>query len=109
MTALTLEPAEASYAPSDADGARAALALLAHGQRFAGPIDQLLTHPRPERMEIDLVTGTVLVNGLLLTLQTHALIERDKDGRWRIKVEKIPTRDSLLTPIISKLPERLGM
>ena len=106
LAAVLSNPADASYDPSDADAARAALILLSQDDRFGEPIAQLLTNPRPQRMAVDPVTGTLLTAGLLLALQTHVLIERDKEGRWRVKIEKKPTKDSLVAPIVRKLLSR---
>jgi len=33
---------------------------------------------------------------MLVVLQTHVPFERDRDGKIHIKIEKKPTRDSLL-------------
>ena len=100
--------------PSDGEAARAALMLLYRDDQFAEPIEQLLTGPAPRIMDMrllgqELAGGALLTVGLLLALQTHVLIERDKDGRWRFKMEKKPTKDSLLTPIIRKLLARWGV
>jgi hypothetical protein len=40
---------------------------------------------------------------MLVVLQTHVLFERDRDGKIHIKIEKKPTRDSLLKDLVQKL------
>ncbi len=54
------------------------------------------------------VEGTFLIAGLILALQTHFEVERDKDGRWSIKIKKKATSDALLKPLIKKLTDLLG-
>lgn len=41
--------------------------------------------------------------------QTRAIdFERDKDGRWSIKIKKKATSDALLKPLVKKLLRLLG-
>jgi len=44
-----------------------------------------------------------IVVAALVALQTHVRFERDKDGRWSIKIEKKSTSDALLKPLVQKL------
>ncbi|MGC1717811.1 MAG: hypothetical protein WA746_02380, partial [Isosphaeraceae bacterium] len=39
----------------------------------------------------------------LVVLQTHVLFERDRNGKIHIKIEKKPTRESLLKDLVQKL------
>jgi hypothetical protein len=95
-------------APSDAEAASIALELLAEEPRFAGPIEAMKSGPPPEALSLGVVEGTFLIAGLLLVLQTYFEFERDKNGRWSIRIKKKPTSDALLKPLVKKLTELLG-
>ena len=99
---------EAATDPDDGEAARLALMLLAQDERFAGPIEAMLNGPPPQRMAFDPVTGTLLAAGILFALQTHFKFERKEDGRWSVKIEKKPTSNSLLTPLVKKLMSMWG-
>jgi hypothetical protein len=45
---------------------------------------------------------------VLVVLQTHVKFERDKAGRWSVKIEKKPTDNSLLKPLVQKLLSFIG-
>ena len=51
----------------------------------------------------DDVTTTLTVAAVLLVLQTHIRFARGKDGRWTLTVEKKPTDEALLKPLVQKL------
>jgi len=91
-------PAEAdagrAASVSEGDLARQALLLLADDPQNRDALAALIAGPPPESFE---VVGTVaLLAAMLVVLQTHVLFERDRDGKIHIKIEKKPTRDSLL-------------
>jgi len=44
-----------------------------------------------------------LTTAVLIALQTHLRFERDKKGQWALHVEKRPTKDALLKPLVEKL------
>jgi hypothetical protein len=50
-----------------------------------------------------------LIAGLLVALQTQVEFERDKDGRWSVKLKKKATSDALLKPLVKKLITLLGL
>ena len=89
--------------PTDGEAARQALMLLVRDERFSGPIEAMLKGPAPERMAFGPVGLTLLSAGILLALQTHFKFERDKDGRWSVKIEKKATSSALLAPLVKKL------
>ena len=98
-------PAEAdagrAASVSEGDLARQALLLLADDPENRDALTALIEGPPPESFE---VVGTVaLVAAMLVVLQTHVLFERDRDGKIHIKIEKKPTRDSLLKNLVQKL------
>ena len=98
-------PAEAdagrAASVSEGDLARQALLLLADDPQNRNALTALIAGPPPESFE---VVGTVaLVVAMLVVLQTHVLFERDRDGKIHIKIEKKPTRDSLLKDLVQKL------
>jgi hypothetical protein len=69
--------------------ANAAIAALA-----AGPASRAFFDP---------ATSLPILVAALVILQTHVRFERDKDGRWSLKVEKKPTAEALLKPLVQKL------
>jgi len=63
----------------------------------------LIEGPPPKSFEV-VGAGTVaLLAAMLVVLQTHVLFERGRDGKIHIKIEKKPTRDSLLNDLVQKL------
>jgi hypothetical protein len=81
--------------------ARAALTLLARDPAHRSGIAALVESPAPQRYVV--VETTLLVSAVLIALQTHLRFERDKDGKWSIKIEKKPTESSLLKDLVRKL------
>jgi hypothetical protein len=53
--------------------------------------------------------GAYLIVGLLVALQTQFEFERDKNGRWSVKIKKKATSDALLKPLVKKLITLLGL
>ena len=96
-------------APSNAEAAGMALQLLADDPRFAGSIEAMKGGPQTKAMGPGVVEGAYLIAGLLVALQTRFEVERDKDGRWSIKIKKKATSNALLKPLIKKLTVLLGM
>jgi len=45
----------------------------------------------------------LFIAGLIVALQTAIDFERDKDGRWSIKIKKKAASDALLKPLVKKL------
>jgi len=100
-------PAEAdagrAASVSEGDLARQALLLLADDPENRDALTALIEGPPPDKYEV-VTAGTVaLVAAMLVVLQTHVLFERDRDGKIHIKIEKKPTRDSLLKDLVQKL------
>jgi hypothetical protein len=88
---------------SEGDLARQALLLLADDPQYRETLSVLIEGSPPESFEA-VGAGTVaLLAAVLVVLQTHVLFERDKDGKIHIKIEKKPTRDSLLNDLVQKL------
>ena len=55
----------------------------------------------PESFSIGL--DAAVIAGVLIALQTHVKFERDKDGKLTWKIEKKPTSEALLKPLVEKL------
>src|SRR5208337_603990 len=95
--------ADAGRAASEGDLARQALLLLADDPQNRESLAALIEGPLPDKYEV-VTAGTVaLLAAMLVVLQTHMLFERDRDGKIHIKIEKKPTRDSLLNDLVQKL------
>ncbi len=83
--------------------ARQALLLLADDLQNREALTDLIADPRLDKYEV-VTAGTVaLLAAMLVVLQTHVLFERDRDGKIHIKIEKKPTRESLLKDLVQKL------
>jgi preprotein translocase subunit SecF len=49
------------------------------------------------------VEAAVVISAVLIVLQTHVNFERDKRGKWSVKVEKKATDATLLRELVKKL------
>lgn len=95
--------------PTDEQAAAAAMELLAKDPRFADQIKAMVHAPATKSMGPGVVEGALLIGGLLMALQTQFEFERDKEGRWSVKLKKNATKDALLKPLIKKLTDLLGL
>lgn len=86
---------------SSGEVARATLALLARDSAHRAGITTLVESPPPERYGA--VETAVLVSAVLIALQTHVRFERDKQGKWNVRLDKKPTDTALLKDLIRKL------
>lgn len=85
------------------DAARQALLLLSVIPEYQAPLIALVNGPKTESFTTDPVTIAAVVTAALMILQTHVKFERDKQGKWTVKVEKKATSDRLLKPLVQKL------
>ena len=95
-------PAEVEPA-SEGEIARLALQLLAEDPSTREVIVALGSAPAPESFSFDAGTTVALSALVLVALQTHFRFHRDKTGKWSLTLEKKPTKDSLLKPLVQKL------
>lgn len=95
----------ASAAASEGGLARAALLLVVQDPQHRGAIEALIAGPPPQSMGV--LAGIAVVTAALVALQTHVLVERDKQGRVQLKIEHRPMSDGLLKEVIAKLFGRL--
>ncbi len=99
-------PAAAAVEPATpSEVARLTLAVLAEEEAQREAIEMMAGQPEAERFFDPgaLITTASVVTACLLLLQTHFKIERDKDGKWTFRLEKLPTSDSLLKELMLKL------
>jgi hypothetical protein len=100
-------PAEAgagrAASVSEGDLARQALLLLADDPQNRPVLTALIEGPPPDSFEVVTVSTVALLAAALLVLQTHVIFERDKKGKIYIKIEKKPTKDSLLKELVQKM------
>ena len=92
---------ERSTTASDGELARAALRLVASDAEHRAGMQALLDHPQGEKFVV--AESALVVSAVLVALQTHVRFERDKQGKWTIKIEKEPTDPSLLKDLVKKL------
>jgi len=95
--------------PSDSQAAATALEILAQDPRFAGPVAAVVNSPPTRFLGPGVMESACLIAGLLVALQTQFEFERDKDGRWSVKIKKKATSDALLKPLVKKLVNLLGL
>ncbi len=95
------DAASAGGAVSEGDLARAALRLYAEDPDHRAALTAMLDHPAPQ--QFDLGATLAVTAAVLVILQTHVRFYRDKAGKWTLKVEKKPTSDALLKPLVQKL------
>ncbi len=76
--------------PSEGDLAGQTLLVLSEVPECRGPLSALVDGPRS-------------VSFILVVPQTHVKIERDKKGKLSVLIEKKPTKDALLKPLVQKL------
>ena len=106
--ALAAYAAPAGEAASEGELARVAVRLLADDPDQAEALHALAAGPAPEAM-VGVAATIALAAAVLLVLQAHVEFERDTQGRWRLKIVKKPTSESLLKPIIGKLLGLIGL
>ena len=87
--------------PSEGDLARQALIVLAQDPETYEAITALSKGPPPQRFEP--VATVVIVAAALIALQTHVRFERSTGGKLSLLIEKKPTKDTLLKPLVQKL------
>lgn len=111
-TALTPELRQAlrEFAPSsevaagsisEGDLTRAALMLIADDPQQQPILAALIEGPAPTKFGV--LETVAIIGAVLVVLQTHVKFERDKEGRWTVRIEKKPTDNSLLKPLVQKL------
>lgn len=88
-------------APSDGDLAREALLILAEDPEVREHIE-MLAKAGPTR-GFDLGAGLAITSAVLLVLQTHIRFERQDSGKWSLLIEKKPTKEGLLKPLVQRL------
>jgi hypothetical protein len=98
--AFGVEPGSARPA-TEGDVARQALLLLAQDPTRRPALAALIEGDTPRSFTVGL--DVAVIAGVLILLQTHVKIEKDKDGKTSWKVEKEPTSEKLLTPLVEKL------
>lgn len=91
----------------EGDLARQALLLIVEEPKYAEAINALVDAPKTGKFFVGAETVPLVV-AALVALQTHARFERDKEGRWSIKIEKKPTSYALLKPLVQKLLAFIG-
>lgn len=94
-------PETAAVSASEGDLARAALLLLADDPQHQPILATLIEGPAPTKFGV--LETVAIISAVLVVLQTHVKFERDKAGRWSVKIEKKPTDNSLLKPLVQKL------
>ncbi len=101
QNAFEIDPS--SEAAAEGDLARQALLVLSEIPEFQGPLSAMVDNPRPASFSLDPIVATAVLTAALVVLQTHVKIERDKKGKLSVLIEKKPTKDKLLNPLVQKI------
>jgi hypothetical protein len=88
---------------SEGELARQALLLLAEDPSTRSAIEVMASRSQQTLTKFDAGASIAIAVAVLFVLQTHVQFERDKQGKWKIWVEKKPTNESLLKGILQKL------
>ena len=106
----TFGPAPASPPPTDADLARAAIAVAAEDPATRDAIDGLLDAGTPPTYGPGLVETVAVVTAALVILQTEVHIERTPAGKYKVKLDvtKEAASDGLLKALAYALMRALG-
>jgi hypothetical protein len=76
--------------------------VLAEDEGMREIIDTMVVNPDlPTQYDAGLTLA--ITTAVLFVLQTHFRIERDKQGRWSVMLEKKPTSEALLKKLVQKL------
>ena len=94
--------------PTEGEVAREAIRLAASDPEEAAKLKALASGPTSRAM-LGVVGGIALVTAALLVLGTHVKFERRPDGTWSLKIEKKPTKDALLKPLVQKILGLIGL
>ena len=90
---------------SEGELARQALLVLAEERETGAAIEALAAQPVAHRDRFDFGSSIAVVTAAIIVLQTHLRIERDKEGRWIVKLEKKTISDAVLKEFVKKLLE----
>ena len=106
---LAVEFEISATAPSSTPGdlARQALLLAVEDPHHAEGIKALVEVVSLQKFAV--VETVAIVSAALIVLQMHVKFERDKNGRFSFKIEKKPTSDKLLTPLVEKILKFTGV
>ena len=85
---------------SEGELARMTLGLLAEDAKLESSIMELIENPVDTR---GIITTALVVAAIVAALQTHIKIEKDKNDKYSILVEKKPTSEALITSIVQPL------
>jgi len=88
---------------SEGELARQALLLLAEDPDTRCAIEIMAANLPEARTRFDFGATIALTTAVLFALQTHVRIDRDKDSKWTLTIEKKPTSDRLLKDLVQKL------
>jgi hypothetical protein len=100
---IPISPAEKA---TGGELARQALVVLSEEPQRRQVIESLIKGPAPDKFVA--VETVALAAAIMVVLQTHVKFERDKDGRFTLKIEKKPTSTTLLKPLVRKLLAFVG-
>jgi hypothetical protein len=83
--------------------ARQALLVLAEDPETAAAIEALAAKPSERRERFDLGLTLAAATAAVAALQTRVQVERGKDGRWSVRVDKKAASDALVKGLVQKL------
>jgi hypothetical protein len=102
----TFGPAPDAPASSDADLARAALALAAEDPKARDALDALAEAGAPPTYGV--VETVAVVTAAIAVLQTEVSFEKTPAGKWKVKLHKRSAGDALLKALAHAIVRALG-
>lgn len=97
---------EGTEFPSEGEAARQSLLLLSEDPDYREGLGALLKNPLLERFDMGL--SIAVIPAVLIILQTHVRLKRDKSGKWEVLIEKKPTQSGLLKSLVQSLLSLVG-
>jgi hypothetical protein len=88
---------------SEGDIARQALLLLAEDVDTRRAIETMSTNLPETATQYDGGLTVAIGAAAFLVLQTYVHVERDKEGKWTVKLEKKPASEAILKALAAKI------
>ena len=102
--ATGLSPESAAQAGRDeGELARQALLLAARDPQAGPALAAMIEHPPVQKFDLGLTGAAVTLAAVLVILRTHIEFERDKAGKWKLRVKVTRTPEAVLKPLVQKL------
>ncbi|MCP4349777.1 MAG: hypothetical protein GY795_30215 [Desulfobacterales bacterium] len=89
--------------PTQGELARDALLLLADDPAYNKQLSAMINGPQTKSFGTDPVTIAAVITAAIVVLQTRVKIEKDKDGKWTVLIDRKAASTSLVKTVVEKL------